>query len=377
MYNTSELFKGGEIVKKIKYILFVFVMLMLNSKVTAQTFSCVIDSYYVNYNENGEIESVDLKDESGKLNAVKYIDKYISEFEPKNSNECPTNAITYISGLHETIFYVIKGIEKNLDTNYTCTLEGTNMMVEYTSEGVAYALYSIPKFEKSEVVSNFLPTEPNECPNSGTASLIDGIFYIEATGSNSNKNKTTCVFDEYKIYFEKDGNLIGVYDGNYQKVKKTISSNFHPKNSYECPKDIEISETSNEIRFISNEFSSEDYENYDPNDVKSCGYGSKKIENIPGLIPRTTNIIYTIIQIAIPVVLVLLGSIDLVKGIIAQKEEDIKKGQKMFIKRLIAGAIIFFIFMLIKLFVSLVADNDNDNNAIIDCLECFIENKCD
>lgn len=120
-----------------------------------------------------------------------------------------------------------------------------------------------------------------------------------------------------------------------------------------------------------------EYPNYQNQDVKSCGYGSKKIENIPGLIPRTTNIIYTIIQIAVPVILVLLGSIDLLKGIIAQKEEDIKKGQKMFIKRLIAGAIIFFVFMLIKLFVSLVADNDNDNNTIIDCLECFIENKCD
>ena len=365
--------------KKIKYILFVFVMLMLNSTVTAQTFPCFIDSYYVYYNENGEIESVTYMykaDEADKADKVEIsADFFYSEFKPQHSLDCPLYAIAFYDGVD---FHVLKDKDKDKNlNNFRCTIG--MYRVEYTKKGNVYALYTLPDFNKLdvEVLSLFLPKNGSECPKDAEVVLQNGKYVIRGIKFDNKDEKIVCNLQGYTMYFDKNGKLVRVFDENNEYVDKTVSSSFSPKSSSECPTDVEISETSNEIRFISNEFSSGDYQNYNPNDIKSCGFGSKKIENIPALIPRTTNIIYTIIQIAVPVVLVLLGSIDLVKGIIAQKEEDIKKGQKTFIKRLIAGAIIFFIFMLIKLFVSLVADNDNDNNTIIDCLECFIENKCD
>ena len=116
----------------------------------------------------------------------------------------------------------------------------------------------------------------------------------------------------------------------------------------------------------------ETYNNYSPATV-SCGDGL--LTGIPNAIPKVLSIAYTLIQIAVPVVLVVTGSLDLFKGISAQKEDEMKKGQQMFIKRLIAAALIFFVFVIVKVVVSFVAEGDSV--AIMECAECFINNNCD
>lgn len=115
----------------------------------------------------------------------------------------------------------------------------------------------------------------------------------------------------------------------------------------------------------------ETYNNYSDS-VVSCG--SNLMSNIPSLIPRVISIIYTIIQVVVPIVLVIFGMLDLFKGITAGKEDDIKKGQTILIKRLITAAIVFFVFVFIKLLISFVADSNG--NRIIECAECFIKNSC-
>lgn len=116
----------------------------------------------------------------------------------------------------------------------------------------------------------------------------------------------------------------------------------------------------------------ETYNNYSPATV-SCGDGL--LTSIPNAIPKVVSIAYTIIQIAVPVILVVMGSLDLFKGLSAQKEDEIKKGQQMFVKRLIAAALVFFVFVIVKVVVSFVADGDSV--AIMECAECFINNNCD
>lgn len=115
------------------------------------------------------------------------------------------------------------------------------------------------------------------------------------------------------------------------------------------------------------------YNNYDPDAIVSCG--KKMITDIPELVPNVISVVYTIIQVAVPVVLVIMGSLDLFKGISAQKEDDIKKGQQMFVKRLIAAALVFFVFTIVKIVISFVADGTG--NKIMECAECFINNACD
>lgn len=99
----------------------------------------------------------------------------------------------------------------------------------------------------------------------------------------------------------------------------------------------------------------------------SCG----GIKQIPKKFPEMTNSIMVIIQIAVPVLLVVMGSIDLVKGVTAGKEDEIKKGQQLFIKRLITGVLIFFIIVVVKFLISLINDATNSEN-IVDCIDCFL-----
>ena len=101
----------------------------------------------------------------------------------------------------------------------------------------------------------------------------------------------------------------------------------------------------------------------------SCG----NVTDIPRKIPELTSMVITMIQIAVPVILVVMGSMDLFKGVTAQKEDEIKKGQQLFIKRLIVAGIIFFVVVIAKLVISIVAESSSSN--IIDCIDCFTDSK--
>ena len=114
----------------------------------------------------------------------------------------------------------------------------------------------------------------------------------------------------------------------------------------------------------------ETYNNY-TDSLKSCGNGL--LTDIPSALPKVISIIYIAIQVAVPVVLVIMGSLDLMKSITAGKEDEIAKGRQTFIKRLVAAVLVFFAFVIVKLVIGLVADSDS---KIIDCTNCFIRNEC-
>lgn len=101
---------------------------------------------------------------------------------------------------------------------------------------------------------------------------------------------------------------------------------------------------------------------------------------LPGVVidEKIPNAVYTIIlliKIAVPVLLVVFGMIDLAKAVIAQKEEEIKKGQHTFIKRLIAAALVFFVTSIVQLVISFVGGDDEDV-GMWDCANCFLNKKC-
>ena len=97
----------------------------------------------------------------------------------------------------------------------------------------------------------------------------------------------------------------------------------------------------------------------------------KGLENlsIDPKIPNMVHIVIVVIKIAVPILLVIFGMLDLFKGLTAQKEDEIKKGQQIFVKRLIAAAIIFFVVSIVQLLVSFVS---NDEPGIMQCANCFI-----
>lgn len=88
-------------------------------------------------------------------------------------------------------------------------------------------------------------------------------------------------------------------------------------------------------------------------------------------IATISRTIIMLIQIVVPVLLIIWGMLDLGKAVMAQKDDEIKKGQQTFVKRLVAAAIVFFIVTIVGLAVKLVAPK-NEGANIMGCAKCFI-----
>ena len=65
-------------------------------------------------------------------------------------------------------------------------------------------------------------------------------------------------------------------------------------------------------------------------DTASCPNGIETACGLPKGLVLMINDFYNLLKIAVPIVLIIVGSLDLFKGITAQKDDEIKKGQKIF-----------------------------------------------
>ena len=91
-----------------------------------------------------------------------------------------------------------------------------------------------------------------------------------------------------------------------------------------------------------------------------------------GTFPYLVSTIITIIKIVVPIILIIFGMLDLAKSVTASKEDEIKKGQQTFIKRLIAAIIVFFVIQVVQIVVNFASGEDQN---IINCFNCFVNGK--
>ena len=109
-----------------------------------------------------------------------------------------------------------------------------------------------------------------------------------------------------------------------------------------------------------------------------CGSGEKSsalVKGIPPSVPRIIHVFYIGLQIVVPVLLIIFGSIDLVKAIVAGKEDEIKKCQMTLVRRLITAVLVFFVFAVVKILVNVAADKNKQ--GIISCVDCFLNKSID
>ena len=88
-----------------------------------------------------------------------------------------------------------------------------------------------------------------------------------------------------------------------------------------------------------------------------------------GTFPYIISTIITVIKIAVPILLIIFGMLDLGKAVVAAKEDEIKKGQQTFIKRAIAAIIVFFVIQIVQIVIRFVSGN---SQTIAGCFNCFI-----
>lgn len=80
------------------------------------------------------------------------------------------------------------------------------------------------------------------------------------------------------------------------------------------------------------------------------------------------EIIY-IVRIVIPIIIVLLGTFDLGKAVMSGEEKTVKEAQKSFIKRLIYGVAVFFIFVIVEVIFGLLGVDTNEGDTKV-CWDC-------
>ena len=100
-------------------------------------------------------------------------------------------------------------------------------------------------------------------------------------------------------------------------------------------------------------------------DMTQCG----GIE-VPNAIINVASTIINLIKIVVPIILIILGMLDMGKAVASQKEDEIKKGQKVLISRCIAAAIVFVVVAIVQLVVGIIAPEGKDN--IISCIDTIV-----
>lgn len=92
-------------------------------------------------------------------------------------------------------------------------------------------------------------------------------------------------------------------------------------------------------------------------------------QEFSGTFPYVVHLIIVIIKIAVPIMLVILGMLDLGKAVAASKEDEIKKGQQMFVKRIVAAILVFVVTLVVQIVAKFASSKDVN---VVNCMNCFI-----
>ena len=94
-------------------------------------------------------------------------------------------------------------------------------------------------------------------------------------------------------------------------------------------------------------------------------------DNLLPLVRLIRHGIIPIVQIGIPIILIVLGMLDLGKAVVASKEDEIKSAQKLLIKRAIYAIAIFFIVLIVQVVFGLLSSDGDEygeqGNSWITC----------
>lgn len=83
---------------------------------------------------------------------------------------------------------------------------------------------------------------------------------------------------------------------------------------------------------------------------------STELLNVMNLVKK----ILRLVQIIVPIALILFGTFDMAKAVIAGDEKKMKEAQKPFIKRIISAVIVFLIPFIVNLVMNLVTTGNNE-----------------
>lgn len=237
----------------------------------------------------------------------------------KTGNEC-----YYIANGTEEDLYIRITIFKTSNSNGTCghdyCSEGTIDKIgkNYTSKTAMLANYNSDYKYNKQTISKY-SKKSDKCPKYAY-SVQDDNYKIYVTDSLSDVENMSSLAKNKKIY------LATAYNSDGSKVTEELYNRQFKGTTIDW-KEEPISCT----------------------DL----FGPKKGQ--PGYEQGLRSLIDEVlgyVRIIVPILIILLGTIDLAKAVIASKEDEMKKAQSTFVKRLIVGVAIFFV----PVFVDIIMD---------------------
>ena len=88
------------------------------------------------------------------------------------------------------------------------------------------------------------------------------------------------------------------------------------------------------------------------------------IDACNGLLPIVKVIrkgVFPLFQIGIPILLIILGTVDLGKAVISSDEKEVKSAQNRLIKRFIYAALVFFVTTFVSVVMNIVSTGATDD----------------
>lgn len=110
----------------------------------------------------------------------------------------------------------------------------------------------------------------------------------------------------------------------------------------------------------------------------SCGDPSEADENaydLPVIVPRLVSYFIIILKTVTPIVLIIMGMIQIIKAIASSNDDEMNKAKSSLIKKLISAVLIFFSISIVQFVIDQVAD-DSEDGSVSSCMSCFINNDC-
>ncbi len=98
------------------------------------------------------------------------------------------------------------------------------------------------------------------------------------------------------------------------------------------------------------------------------GTGSDTLCSELNPILRIVGIVVFAIKIIVPIILIIIGMIDLAKAVAEKKEDDIKAAQNRLVKRAIAAVLVFLVATLVSIVFTVILGRGNTEYK--ECMDC-------
>ena len=100
-------------------------------------------------------------------------------------------------------------------------------------------------------------------------------------------------------------------------------------------------------------------------DLVNILYGENDFCNDATPILRIVGIVVFAIKIVVPIILIIVGMIDLAKAVAAKDEKDIKAAQQGLVKKAVSAVLVFLVVSIVGLLMGIVGEGKYK-----DCLPC-------